>query len=74
MDPRLCLTAVLVACLLLNACASSRSYVAPPGVPESALAADHRACIEESGIERLRDDQINWEQQCMMAHGYTLKP
>ena len=44
----------------------------PAGVPESKLRADHAACVDESGIARLREDQITLEQRCMMAYGYKV--
>ena len=59
--------------LTLTACAGPTAYLAPGGVSDAAMEADRRACAEESGIVRLREDQIDLEKQCMMARGYTLK-
>lgn len=65
---------LLSSCITLASCAAATAYVAPSGVTEVSMEADRRACVEESGIVRLRDEQIDYEQQCMMARGYTLKP
>jgi hypothetical protein len=64
-----------IAVLLLAAgCAGQRYiYVAPPGIDQKTLEADHRACIEESGITRLDEDQKLLEQQCMMTRGYQMR-
>ena len=69
-------TAFLLSGLILavSACAGSTAYLAPEGVSASAMEADRRACVEESGIVRLREQQIDLEKQCMMVRGYTLKP
>ena len=58
--------------LLLVACASGYRYTPPPGVSDATLEADRRACVEESGIVRLAEDQTALEQQCMMQRGYRL--
>lgn len=59
--------------LLATGCAGSGfSYVAPPGVDQKAMEADHRACVEESGIVRLGEEQKLLEQQCMMTRGYQM--
>lgn len=61
--------------ILLAACAGERwTYIAPEGVSEATLKADHQACIEESGVVRLSEEQETLEQRCMMDHGYTMRP
>jgi hypothetical protein len=65
---------LLLSIAALGGCASQRfTYVAPQGVDQKTLEADHRACIEESGITRLGEDQKLLEQQCMMTRGYLMR-
>lgn len=64
----------LLTLVAISGCATPRYvYSAPAGVSPQQLEADHRACIEESGIERLGDDQKMLEQQCMMTRGYLMR-
>lgn len=67
----LALAALLAA--LAGCAAPAWHYEAPPGVPASRLESDRRACVEESGIVRLAEERIAWEQKCMMDHGYRVR-
>jgi len=73
-NPSVAPLVMMIAALSLAGCAGSGvTYAAPAGVDQKTLEADHRACIEESGITRLGEDQKMLEQQCMMTRGYLMR-
>lgn len=59
--------------LFASGCAEQTTYAAPPGRSSSTLEKDRAACHDESQIQRLQEDRVTLEQQCMMSLGYIVQ-